>query len=63
MTDTPTPDKKTPRKRNWPIRHFARLLDEFLETLTEKDGESPKTIEGLQIEVNKALLDHFKRPQ
>ncbi len=58
MTDKPNPSSKTRKKRVFPIRNFARLLDEFLKA-SELGGSA--AVETLKDAVDAALLEHYKR--
>jgi len=53
VAKTPTPK----RSRSFPIRNFAKLLDEFL---ANKPGSGEWTIRDLKDAVDGALLDHYK---
>jgi hypothetical protein len=56
MTDKPKPSTK---KKSFPIRNFARLLDEFINTSGSLDDEM--TIKALREDVDRALIEHYKR--
>ena len=62
MTDKPKPSTK---KKSFPIRNFARLLDEFLiEHFDGPIGEGDKhnlSIRELLQTVDAALVEHAKR--
>ncbi len=56
MTDKSKPSTK---KKSFPIRNFARLLDEFLEAHPDLDEGNAVTY--LKAAVDEALLEHYKR--
>ncbi len=56
MTDKPKPSTK---KKSFPIRNFARLLDEFIKARPTLDDDM--TIGVLRGDVDAALIEHYKR--
>ncbi len=58
MTDKPKPSTK---KKSFPIRNFARLLDEFLEAHPEIENREGNAVTYLKAAVDDAFLEHYKR--
>jgi hypothetical protein len=56
MTDKPKPSTK---KKSFPIRNFARLLDEFINSSGTLDDDM--TIKVLREDVDRVLIAHYKR--
>ena len=59
MTDKPKSSSKTKKERTFPIRNFARLLDEFL--TDHPDLDEGNAVTYLKAAVDEALLEHYKR--